>query len=115
VMRDKIGSRRLSEDEDLTSGTGSLVTLWLIRWFGFDYKLAVAHTLVLVGLFWNSTGAITLGIQQDIAWYWLPALLLGSLLGGYLGAHLSIMKGNRFIKRVFEITTIAVGFKLLFH
>ena len=99
----------------LTSGTGLLVTLWLIQWFGFDYKKAVAHTLVLVGLFWNSTGAITLGLQQEIAWTWLPALLVGSLIGGFLGAHLSIIKGNRLIKRVFEITTIAVGARLLFY
>jgi len=99
----------------LTSGTGLFVTLWLIRWFGFDYKQAIAHTLVLVGLFWNSTGAITLGIQQSIQWSWLPALIAGSLVGGFLGAHLSIVKGNAFIKRVFEITTIAVGIKLLFH
>lgn len=97
----------------LTSGTGLFVTLWLIRWFGFDYKQAVAHTLVLVGLFWNSTGAITLGLQQSIAWPWLPALLLGSVVGGFLGAHFSILKGNTFIKRLFEITTIAVGLKLL--
>lgn len=97
----------------LTSGTGLFVTLWLIRWFGFDYKTAIAHTLVLVGLFWNSTGAITLGLQQAIQWSWLPALVLGSLIGGFLGAHLSIIKGNRLIKHVFEITTIAVGIKLL--
>lgn len=97
----------------LTSGTGLFVTLWLIRWFGFDYKQAVAHTLVLVGLFWNSTGAITLGLQQSIAWQWLPALIAGSLVGGFLGAHLSILKGNTLIKRIFEITTLAVGLKLL--
>lgn len=97
----------------LTSGTGLFVTLWLIRWFGFDYKQAIAHTLILVGLFWNSTGAITLGLQQTIQWSWLPALIAGSLIGGYLGAHLSIVKGNRFIKRLFEITTMAVGLKLL--
>lgn len=99
----------------LTSGTGLFVTLWLIRWFGFDYQLAVAHTLILVGLFWNSTGAITLGLQQAIQWEWLPALIIGSTIGGYLGAHLSIVKGNTFIKRIFEVTTVAVGIKLLFH
>jgi len=32
----------------LTSGTGLFVTLWLVRWFGFDYKMAVAYTLVSV-------------------------------------------------------------------
>lgn len=97
----------------LTSGTGLFVTLWLIHWFGFDYKQATAHTLIFVGLFWNSTGAITLGIQQSIQWSWLPALLIGSVIGGFLGAHFSVVKGNTFIKRIFEITTIAVGIKLL--
>lgn len=98
----------------LTSGTGLFVTLWLVRWFGLDYKRAVAYTLVLVGLFWNGAGAMTLGILSQIHWAWLPALLLGSLLGGYIGAHLSIIKGNRLIKRVFEIITILVGLKLIF-
>lgn len=97
----------------LTSGTGLFVTLWLVRWFGLDYKRAVAHTLVLVGLFWNGAGALTLGLLGDIRWDWLPALLAGSLLGGYAGAHLSIVKGNRWIKRGFEVVTILVGLKLL--
>ncbi len=98
----------------LTSGTGLFVTLWLIRWFGFDYKLAVAYTLVFVGLFWNASGAITLGLLGDIHWVWIPALLLGSVIGGYIGAHLSIVKGNRVIKRSFEIVTILIGLTLIF-
>ncbi|HEY0720107.1 MAG TPA: sulfite exporter TauE/SafE family protein [Gammaproteobacteria bacterium] len=97
----------------LTSGTGLFVTLWLVRWFGLDYQRAVAYTLVLVGMFWNGTGALTLGMLGEIQWSWLPALLLGSLLGGYLGAHLAIRWGNRAIKRAFEGVTIVVGVKLL--
>ena len=97
----------------LTSGTGLFVTLWLVRWFGLDYKRAVAYTLVLVGMFWNGTGALTLGLLGEIRWGWLPALLAGSLLGGYAGAHLAISKGNRWIKRGFEIITLLVGMKLI--
>ncbi len=97
----------------LTSGTGLFVTLWLVRWFGADYKTAVAYTLVLVGMFWNGAGALTLGMLGDIRWDWLPALLAGSLLGGYLGAHLAIRQGNRWIKRVFEVVTVLVGIKLI--
>lgn len=97
----------------LTSGTGLFVTLWLVRWFGLDYKRAVAYTLILVGMFWNGTGAITLGILGEIRWSWLPALLAGSLIGGYLGAHLAIRQGNRWIKRGFEAVTLLVGLKLI--
>lgn len=97
----------------LTSGTGLFVTLWLIRWYGFDYKLAVAYTLVFVGLFWNASGAVTLGLLGDIHWLWIPALLLGSAIGGYIGAHLSIVKGNKLIKRSFEVVTLLIGLKLV--
>ena len=97
----------------LTSGTGLFVTLWLVRWFGLDYRRAIAYTLILVGVFWNATGAVTLGLLADIYWSWLPVLLLGSLLGGYLGAHLAIKSGNRWIKRAFEVVTLLVGIKLI--
>lgn len=97
----------------LTSGTGLFVTLWLVRWFGLDYTRAVAYTLVLVGLFWNGTGAFTLGLQGQIAWDWLPALLAGSILGGYAGAHLAIAKGNRIVKRCFETLSLLMGLSLL--
>ena len=97
----------------LTSGTGLFVTLWLVRWFGLDYKQAVAYTLVLVGLFWNGSGALTLGLQGTIRWDWIPVLLVASMLGGYLGAHYAIMKGNRWIKRVYEGVTLLVGLKLI--
>ncbi len=97
----------------LTSGTGLFVTLWLVRWFGLDYRRAIAYTLILVGLFWNASGALTLGILTEIRWDWLPVLLAGSLLGGYLGAHMAIKSGNRWIKRGFEIVTLLVGIKLI--
>lgn len=97
----------------LTSGTGLFVTLWLVRWFRFDYKQAVAYTLVLVGLFWNGTGALVLGLQGPIRWDWVPILLVASALGGYVGAHFSISAGNRWIKRVYEVVTLLVGIKLI--
>lgn len=97
----------------LTSGTGLFVTLWLVRWFGLDYRRAVAYTLILVGVFWNGSGALALGILGEIRWSWLPALLAGSLLGGYIGAHMAITTGNRWIKRGFESVTLLVGIKLI--
>jgi len=97
----------------LTSGTGLFCTLWLVRWFGLDYKLAVAYTLVVVGIFWNGTGAITLVLLGTVKWSWLPALILGSATGGYYGAHLAIKSHNNSIKRAFELVTFITGLALI--
>lgn len=97
----------------LTSGTGLFVTLWLVRWFGLDYGRAVAYTLILVGLFWNGAGALTLGLRGQIAWSWVPMLLAGSIAGGYLGAHLAIARGSQVVKRAFEVLALLMGASLL--
>lgn len=97
----------------VASGTGLFATLLLVRWFGMDYKRAVAYTLIIVGLFWNGSGAVVLAFISQVKWSWIPVLLLGSFVGGYLGAHLAILKGNRWIKRSYEIITVLVGLKLL--
>ncbi|MEH6812623.1 MAG: sulfite exporter TauE/SafE family protein [Motiliproteus sp.] len=97
----------------LTSGTGLFVTIWLVRWFGLDYQRAVAYTLILVGMFWNGFGAVTVSLQTLPHWEWLPVLLIGSLLGAYSGTHLGLTKGNQFIKTAFEWLTLLVGLKLI--
>ncbi len=97
----------------LSAGSGLFVTLWLVFWFGFEYKLAVAHTLVAVGLGWNGSGAVTMSAMADVQWSWVPALVLGSLVGGYLGAHTSVSAGNLTIKRLYELVTVIVAVKLL--
>ena len=97
----------------LTSGSGLFVTLWLVRWFGLSYPRAVAHTLILVGLAWNGTGALVLGFSGEIRWGWVPALIAGSLIGGYLGAHLSLKKGSRVVKLAFECLALLMGLSLL--
>ena len=97
----------------LTSGSGLFVTLWLVRWFGLSYPRAVAHTLILVGLAWNGTGALVLGFSGEIRWDWVPALIAGSLIGGYLGSHLSLKKGSRVVKLAFECLALLMGLSLL--
>jgi uncharacterized protein len=98
----------------LAAGSGLLVTLFLVRWFGFSYKQAIALTMISVGFFWNGIGAaaiVTAG--AEIYWPWLPILLLGSFLGGSLGAMLTKKLSNQVIKIAFEILTLLVGVKLL--
>ncbi|WP_059019916.1 sulfite exporter TauE/SafE family protein [Vibrio coralliirubri] len=98
----------------LTAGSGLLVTLFLVRWFGFTYKQAVALTMICVGLFWNGIGGFAI-VQAGapVYWLWLPILLASSFLGGSLGAYLAIRSSNQLVKTAFEILTFAVGIKLL--
>lgn len=97
----------------LSAGTGLFATMWLVNWFGLDYKRAVGHTLIAVGLFWNASGAAAMTVLAEIQWDWLPALLAGSLLGGFVGAHLALKMGSKWIKRVYEVVTLVVGIKLI--
>ena len=98
----------------LSAGTGLIFTIILISCYGMDYRKAIAYTLIIVGLFYNAIGAVTLGVLTDINWNILPALFIGSLLGGYLGAKISLSKSNRTIKIVYQIITISVGISLIY-
>ena len=97
----------------LSSGTGLLVTIWLVRWFRFSYAEAIKYTLILVGFFWNLTGAIVLGTNGNIYWSIVPVLLAGSFIGGYIGAHFSIVNSERLLKSIFEVVTFTVGILLI--
>ena len=73
----------------------------------------IGDTLVLVGIAWNGSGAILLSLNNEVKWLWLPALVIGSLIGGYFGAHYSILKGEKIVKKSFEILTLAMGSSLI--
>ena len=97
----------------LSSGTGLFVTMWMITIFNLSFAVAIAYTLILVGIFWNGVGALLLGLNGNIIWNYIPVLILGSIIGGYFGAYFSIIKGSKFIKVVFEIVSFFVGFSLV--
>ena len=97
----------------LSSGTGLFVTIWMIIIFNLSFSEAVAYTLIFVGIFWNGIGALSLGLTGNIIWRYIPVLILGSFLGGYLGAYFSIIKGSKFIKVIFELVSFSVGISLL--
>ena len=97
----------------LSSGTGLFVTIWMITIFKLSFAVAVAYTLIFVGIFWNGIGALSLGLSGNIIWEYIPVLILGSILGGYFGASFSIIKGSKFIKVIYEIVSFSVGISLL--
>ena len=97
----------------ISSGTGLLVTILLIKTFGMDFLRAISLTFLTVGIFWNFTGAIFLSKIGSVPPNILIILIIGSFTGGYFGAHLSKIKGNILIKKTFTIVCVLVGISLL--
>ena len=97
----------------VSSGTGLLVTILLIKTYEMDFLRAVSLTFFSVGIFWNAIGAFFLSRIGSIPTNLLLILILGSFTGGYFGAHLSNLKGNKLIKNTFTIVCLFVGLSLL--
>ena len=97
----------------ISSGTGLLVTLLLIKMYGMDFLRAVSMTFFTVGIFWNAVGAIILSKIGVLPLNLLVVLTLGSFTGGFFGAHLSNLKGNALIKKTFTLVCLSVGTSLV--
>ncbi len=97
----------------ISSGTGLLVTILLIQTFGLDFLSSISITFLTVGIFWNATGAIALSKIGPLPLNILSILILGSFLGGFSGAHLSNLKGNKFIKKLFTFLCFLIGLSLI--
>ncbi len=97
----------------VSSGTGLLVTILLIKIFKMDFLSAISLTFFTVGIFWNALGAFFLSRIGSIPLNILLVLILGSFSGGYFGAHLSNLKGNKLIKNTFTVVCLLVGASLL--
>jgi len=97
----------------ISSGTGLLVTILLIHTFGLDFLSSISITFLTVGIFWNAVGAIALSKIGSLSLNILIILILASFLGGFTGAHLSNLKGNKFIKKLFICLCFLIGLTLL--
>ncbi|MDC3147568.1 sulfite exporter TauE/SafE family protein [Prochlorococcus sp. AH-716-I09] len=98
----------------ISSGTGLLVTIVLIKTFGMDFLRAISLTFFTVGIFWNFTGAVFLSKIGAVPINLLTILIVGSFTGGYFGSYLSKLKGNKLIKKTFITVCFLVGSSLLF-
>jgi len=98
----------------ISSGTGLLVTILLIKTFEMDFLRAISMTFFTVGIFWNFVGAVFLARIGSVPFNLLIVLIIGSFTGGFFGAHLSKLNGNLLIKKTFITVCILVGISLLF-
>ncbi len=97
----------------LSAGSGIFLTLMYIIVLKYDQKHATAMTISACGLLWNGVGAVCHLFLGHVRWDLAPALILGALIGSYLGAKFSLKQGNKFLKNIFLFVAVCTALSLL--
>lgn len=93
-------------------GTGSFMTLGFVALFGLGVTRAAGHTKVLNML--SNLGALALFIPSgDVVWPIAGVMIVGQIVGGYLGALTGIRFGAKVIKPLVVVVSVALAVKLL--
>lgn len=87
-------------------GTGSFWTIAFAVWLGFDLKKATAHTKAL-NFTSNIVALATFLIGGHVLVFVGIMMGVGQIFGAYLGSHLVLNRGTRFV-RVFFLCVVAI-------
>ncbi len=94
-------------------GVGFLIMPALQRVLGLDLVNVNMHKVFVVGVY-MAASLLVYASRVEILWLVGLVLALGTSVGGWLGAHLSVQKGEKAIKLVLNLVLIAFVIKLLF-
>jgi len=95
------------------AGLGSLTTLAYIYFFGFT-ALDASATKRLPALIMTVISLAVFIYYSLVDFSQGGTLLLGSLVGGYAGAHVAIKQGNQYVKIALAIVLVALGIRFIF-
>lgn len=97
----------------ISAGAGVFTTFIYLYLMRYDQLHATAMTLTANGIFWNGVGAISHIFLGHVVWAIAPGLIIGALVGSYLGASLAVKSGNKFLRMVFLSTATVTAILLL--
>ena len=94
-------------------GVGFIIMPVLNRAMGLDLVRTNMHKVFIIAVY----TVVALGVfasKVEILWLVGLALALGNSIGGYLGAHFTVTRGEKLIRRILNLVLIAFIIKLLF-
>ncbi|MEZ5502162.1 MAG: sulfite exporter TauE/SafE family protein [Halioglobus sp.] len=94
-------------------GVGFIIMPVLNRVMGLDLVRTNMHKVFIVAIY-TVVALLIFAAQLQLLWLVGLALAAGNALGGYLGAHFTISKGERMIRLVLNLVLVAFIVKLLF-
>ncbi len=97
----------------IQAGVGFLIMAALNQVMHLDLIQVNMHKVFVTGTF--TLAALVVFVVMGKVW-WLPgiALAIGNSVGGWIGAHLSVTKGEVLIRRFLFATLLVMAFQLLF-
>lgn len=98
----------------IQAGAGFIFIFILHRVMGLNLVEVSAHKVFCVAIL--SIAALSVyAIQSQVNWSVGLVLAAGSALGAWIGTHLAVGKGDRFIQKVFNLALICMAMKLLYN
>jgi uncharacterized membrane protein YfcA len=95
-------------------GVGFIIMPILNRVMGLDLVRTNMHKVFIIAVY--TVVALTIFASQlELLWVVGIALAVGNSIGGYLGAHFTVSKGDKLIRLILNMVLIAFIIKLLFN
>ncbi|MBE9538948.1 MAG: sulfite exporter TauE/SafE family protein [Proteobacteria bacterium] len=93
-------------------GVGFIIMPVLNRVMGLDLVRTNMHKVFIIAVYTVAALAV-FASQVPVLWAAGAALAIGTSIGGYMGAHFSVKKGEKLIRRVLTLVLIIFIIKLL--
>lgn len=88
-------------------GTGTFLMLVFVALFGFDFLHAAASTKI-VNVTTNLAALVFFVWHGHVEWRWALPMAVANIAGGMLGAHLAVLRGSRFMRKLVLVMVCAV-------
>ena len=94
-------------------GVGFILMPILHRVLGLDLVRVNMHKVFIIGVY-SVAALCVFAARVQIAWLLGACLALGNMAGGWLGAHVSVSRGETAIKTILNVVLVVFIIKLLF-
>ena len=94
-------------------GMGFILMPILNRVMGLDLVTTNVYKVAIVAVY-TAAALIVFAVGSDILWLTGAILAIGNSLGGYLGAKLTLQRGERLIRHVLIVAIVVMIVRLLF-
>lgn len=95
----------------LFGGTGIFVTLYLVGVMRMGFVDAIAHAMPSFAVL-NVVQTLYLLITESVDPLLTTSIVIGSMVGGWIGTHAQYLKGNVWVRRVAIVVMAAIGIKM---